>query len=149
MAIPIKTLLLNEVKAGIVAVIQNQYNVFIDPSRGLREELTERYVNIFTNNESSKKLDLYTEKTFEMETHTWVKEDTDDKAREVATETDAQIQEQILPRGSSVRRYAQYFEESEGNCSDILYYAEGVCVVISRYTIKYRHVYSRPTQQNP
>jgi len=146
---PIKTLLLNEVKSNIVSVIGSVNRVFVDPSRGLREQMSDPYSNIFTGNESAHKKDLCTEKTFDLEIHTWVKQDTDDRAREVATVLDAQIQEKILPRESTVRQYCQYFEESESNCSDVLFYAEGLCVVISRYSVKYRYAYSKPAQQNP
>jgi hypothetical protein len=59
MAIPIKTLLLNEIKKGVVTVIGEKNRVFIDPSRGLREEISEPYSNIFTNAEGSKKETLY------------------------------------------------------------------------------------------
>ena len=151
MAKPVKILLLNEIKAGIAVVIGDAKLVFVDPSRGLREELvsTTPYSNIFTDKEGSRKTSLYSEKSFDMEVHTWVKADTDDAAREKAQILDALIQEQILPAGSTVRRYCQYFEEQEGNCSDILYYAEGLCVAISRYSIKYKHAYAKPTQQNP
>lgn len=146
---PIKTLLLNEIKTRIVAVIGEPERVFIDPSRGLREELTEPYVNIFTNDESAEKKDLSSEKSFGIEIHTWVKQDTDDKAREKATLISAQIQVEILPRLSTVRQYCQYFEESRSGCFDILYYAEGLCVVISRYDVKYRHAYGNPFSMNP
>jgi hypothetical protein len=84
-----------------------------------------------------------------MEIHTWVKKDTDDKAREKAIEINADIQMQLLPRSSSVRQYAQYFEEQTDSCSDVFYYAEGLCVVVSRYFVKYKHAYANPTQQNP
>lgn len=150
-AIPIKTLLLNEIKKNVVVPVGDINLVFVDPSRGLREELVSQkpYSNIFTDRERSKKTSLYSEKSFDLEIHTWVKADTDDKAREKAILLDAQIQMQILPGKSSVRQYCQYFEEQEDNCSDVLYYAEGLCVVISRYSVKYRHVYGNPTQQNP
>jgi len=149
---PIFTLLLNEIKANTVIVIGSASRVFVNPSKGLREELAndaKMYSNIFTDKVKSKKMNLYTEKEFDMEVHTWVKADTDDSAREKAVLLDAQIQEQILPLSSSVRRYAQYFEEQTDNCSDIQYYSEGLCVVISRYQVKFRHVYGKPTQQNP
>jgi hypothetical protein len=150
---PIFTLLLNEVKANIVLVIGNAARVFINPSRGLREELAndanKMYSNVFTDKMRSKKINLMTEKEFDLEVHTWVKADTDEKAREKATLLDADIQSQILPLSSSVRRYAQYFEEQTDNCSDIVYYSEGLCVVISRYNVKFRHAYGKPTQQNP
>jgi hypothetical protein len=142
---PIFTLLLNEVKVNIKIIVPT---VFINPSRGLREELT-NYSNIFTDKIRSKKINLYTEKEFDLEVHTWVKADSDDSAREKAVLLDAEIQSQILPITSSVRRYAQYFEEQTDNCSDILYYSEGLCVVISRYSVKFRHAYGKPTQQNP
>ena len=146
---PIKILLLNEIKSNIVAVIGAASKVFIDPARGLREEMTEPYSNIFTDREKFSKKNLYTEKAFDMEIHTWVKADTDDKARENAIILDAQIQMQILPTSSIVRKYCQYLEPQEDNCSDILYYSEGFCVVVSRYLVKYRHMYANPTQQNP
>jgi hypothetical protein len=151
MAKPIKTLLLDEVKKNIITVIGDAARVFIDPSRGLREELVSQnqYSNVFTYRESFRKENLYSQKTFDMEIHTWVKADTDDKAREKAIILDANIQEQILPLSSSVRKYCQYFEEQNENCSDILYYSEGLCVVVSRYQVKYRHAYGKPTQQNP
>jgi hypothetical protein len=146
---PIKTLLLNEVKANIVTVIGDANRVFIDPSRGLREEMTEPYANIFTDRCRSSKKSLYTEKAFDLEVHSWVKADTDDSARERAIEIDAAIQIKILPISSSVRLYCQYFEEQEDNCSDVLYYAEGLCVVVSRYSVRFRHKFSDPTQINP
>lgn len=148
---PIKTLLLNAVKNEISAVIGASALVFVDPSRGLREELVttgKPYSNIFTDKQSSKKTSLYSEKSFDLEIHTWVKADTDDAAREAATLLDAQIQNRILPIGSSVRQYCQYFEEQVDNCSDVLYYSEGLCVVISRYSVKYRHVYGDPGRMN-
>jgi hypothetical protein len=148
-ATPIKTLLLNSIKGVVVSVIGEAERVFIDPSRGLREELSDPYANIFTNAESSSKKDLYTEKIFDMEVHTWVKEDTDDKAREKAILISAQIQQAVLPRSSATRTYCQYIEESAGNCFDVLYYAEGLCVVISRYNVKYRHAYGNPFSINP
>ena len=152
MAKPIKTLLLDEVKINAVKVIGDVNLVFIDPSRGLREELVANgkpYSNIFTDREGHRKQNLYSEKSFDLEIHTWVKADTDDKAREKAQLLDAEIQQQILPLTSSVRKYCQYFEPQNENCSDILYDNEGLCVVISRYSVKYRHVYGNPTQQNP
>jgi hypothetical protein len=151
--VPIFTLLLNEVKTNAAIVIGSTARVFVNPSRGLREELAndaqKMYSNIFTDKVGSKKVNLSTEKEFDLEVHTWVKADTDDSAREKAVLLDAQIQEQILPLSSSVRRYAQYFEEQSAGCSDILYYSEGLCVVISRYHVKFRHAYGKPTQQNP
>jgi len=146
---PIKTLILNAVKTDIISVIGDANRVYIDPSRGLREETTEPYTNIFTSSEAAHKKDLYSEKILDIEIHTWVKEDTDDKAREKAQLIDAQIQEKILPRASLARQYCWYFEQSESACSDILYYSEGLCVVVSRYTLKYRHTYNNPFQLNP
>lgn len=152
MNLPIKTLLLNEVKANVAAVIGDANLVFVNPSRGLKEELISNgkpYANVMTDRQGSKKTALYSEKSFDLEIHTWVKADTDEKADAQATLLDSLIQERILPRTSSVRQYCQYFEEQPENCSDILYYSEGLCVVVSRYSVKYRHVYGKPTQQNP
>jgi len=145
---PIKTLILNALKSDIVPLIAKPEDVFIDPSRGLREDLDE-YVNIFTDNESSHKKDLSSEKIFQVEIHSWIKRDTDDAARDAANLLSATIQSKILPRTSAARTYCVYLEEAESNCNDILYYAEGLCVVISRYEIKYRHAYGNPFQFNP
>lgn len=149
MASPIKTLILNTIRDNVVAVIGDTNRVFVDPSRGMREETTEPYANIFTDAESSSKKDLYSEKSFGLEIHTWVKEDTDDKAREKALLLSAQIQQAILPRAATTRSYTIYFEEAQSNCCDVLYYAEGLCVVISRYDIRYRHAYGNPFSLNP
>jgi len=146
---PIKTLILNAVKTSTITVIGDANRVFIDPSRGLREETTEPYANIFTDAESSKKMDVWSEKTFQLEIHTWVKEDTDDKAREKAILLSAQIQQALLPRASAARENTVYFEEAEGSCHDVLFYQEGLCVVVSRYLVKYRHVYGNPFTLNP
>jgi hypothetical protein len=145
---PIKILLLNKIK-DIITGIVDVNRVFVDPSRGLREEMTEPYTNIFTNAESCIKRDLYAEKAFDIEIHTWVKEDTDDLAREEAILINATIQAAILPREAGQRAYCHYFEESGSNCSDVLYYAEGVCVAVARYDVKYRHAYGNPFKLNP
>lgn len=144
---PIKTLILNALKSDIAPLIAKPEDVFIDPSRGLREDLDE-YVNIFTYNESSQKKDLSSEKTFQVEIHSWIKRDTDDAARDAATLLSANIQSKILPRISAARAYCVYFEEAESDCHDILYYDEGFCVVISRYVLKYRHAYANPFSLN-
>ena len=149
---PIKTLLLSEIKNRVAVVIGEPTRVFLDPARGLREEMVEArkpYANIFTDGESSEKKDLSSEKSFGIEIHTWVKDDTDDKAREKATLLSAQIQAEILPRSSTVRQYCQYFEEARSGCCDILLYDEGLCVVVSRYDVKYRHAYGNPFSMNP
>jgi len=146
---PVKTLLLDAIKSEVVSVIGSANRVFIDPSRGLREEMDEPYANIFTNAESSSKKDLYSEKVFAMEVHTWVKQDTDDSAREKAIQISAEIQQKLLPRSAAPRAICVYIEESDSDCCDVLYYAEGLCVVVSRYTVKYRHAYSDPFNINP
>lgn len=144
---------MNTIKIEVTAVIGDVNRVFVDPSRGLREELAERaaipYANVFTDAETARKMDVWSEKTFQTEIHTWVKHDTDDKARELATDLSAQIQQALLPRKSAVRSLTTYFEETEGNCHDILFFREGLCVAISRYLVKYRHVYGNPYQLNP
>ena len=149
MSTPIKTLVLNSIKSCVVPLIGDANRVFLDPSRGLREETTEPYANIFTDAESSKKLDLWSEKSFQIEVHTWVKADTDDKAREAAILLSAQIQQVLLMRDSASRQFTTYFEEAGGNCHDVLFYREGLCVAVSRYDVKYRHTYGNPFQLNP
>jgi hypothetical protein len=145
---PLETLLLNEVKVNVTVIIGDASNVYINPSRGFREE-KKFYSNIFTDKKRVKKVNLYSEKDFDLEIHSWVKADTDDAAREMAIKTDASIQIQILKSGSSILQYAQKFEQQSDNAEDIYFYDEGVCVAISRYHVTFRHSYGDPTQQNP
>ena len=146
---PVKTYLLNAVRSDVNVVINDDSHVFLDPSRNLHEELTDPYACIFTGNESSTKEDLYSAKTFDLEIHIWVKEDTDDAAREKAIILMAKTQMQLLPRDAKARQWCQYFEEEEGNSSDIMYWDEGLCIAIARYKVKFRHAYGNPFLQNP
>jgi len=149
MNLPIETLLINEVKAGIATVLGDPSLVFVDPARVLHEEISKPYSCVMTEPRRCKKVALYSEKSFNIQIHTTLKADTDESARAQAVLLDAQIQEQLLPIGSSVRKYCQYFEQEEDNCSDVYYWMEGTCTVWSRYSVKYRHAYGKPTQQNP
>lgn len=149
MTTPIKTLIMNDIKTAVSSVIGTSDRVFVDPSRGLQEALSDPYANIFTDAESSKKLDLYSEKSFTIEIHIWVKEDTDDKAREKAILLSAQLQQAILPRSSVTRTYCTYIEEADGTNFDVMYYEEGYCVALSQYQVRYRHTYGNPFQLNP
>jgi hypothetical protein len=151
MGLPIKTLILTEIINNVSVVVGSPHRVFLDPWRGLKEELvsTNPCTIIITFPERFSKRDLYAEKEFDFETHTWIKADTDDKARELATSFDAQIQARILPRNCSIRQYCQYLETRANDCFDIAHYEEGLCVVLSGYSVRYRHLYLNPTQQNP
>lgn len=146
--VPIKTLILNSIKSDVVSVIGSAERVFIDPARWVHEEITEPYAILLTDAESAVKKDLSSEKTFQSEIHVWVREDTDDKAREKAILLSAQIQQALLPRTSTARTYAIVVEEAEGACHDVFWYQEAICVVVARYNIKYRHAYANPFSLN-
>lgn len=151
--VPIKTNLLNSIKTVIVNGLRNDVDgVFIDPSRGLKEELVQAsksYVNLITTAESSQEVSEERQAEFDLSIHTWVKGDTDDDARERATDLNCKINKILIPVPDSVIAYCKYLKEATSNSFDIMFYSEGLCVAISNYHVKYRHVYGDPYTLNP
>ena len=146
-SVAIKTLILRSFKTSVQTVADLK-TVTMNPGRGLREEADKPYCNLFSMPESAKKTDLYREGDFDIEVHTWAKEDTDELLDEKLHDLIAKVQVAVLPRGSAARQYVITLEET-GKAFDTLFYGDGLGVGISTYHVKYRHVYGNPFQLNP
>jgi hypothetical protein len=147
MATAIKTLLLRSIKEAVLGIREFKA-VYLNPERGLREEAPKPYCNIFSQPESSTKMDLYRHAEFEVSCHIWVKEDSGTKLDEKLHDLLAQLQMALLPISSGAREYCIYLEES-GAAFDTLFFGDNTGVGVATYLIKYRHTYGNPYQLNP